>query len=359
MERNTMSKTNFLYWQLLLSVIAMALYYAFFRTLGFMSDGLSKLFLWSLVAVSIALGIAAAYRRKRNILSIITNILFPFEIYTALAYQAELRPIIIGALLAAIALSLAYSLPILLSKIRGKRRSVIFRRRIWQSVIGSRTIFSLCMTVVLACMSIPPMFGYWLDFSGTRSTDGTAGGDMSEEDFIDENMETICLLDDEAWQELSLQVRVDVLQTIADVEQRRLGVPYRFQVVALQMDEDMLGGYDATHGKIVINEDFLGSCTGFDAVETIAHEAHHGYERCQVALYEQLDEETRQLKMFDRIRLYRDEFASYASGSTGDFSEYWFQACESDCRDYAEDAVSWYQGMIEYWYWLKEIGGES
>ena len=56
-------------------------------------------------------------------------------------------------------------------------------------------------------------------------------------------MDTILLLQEDEWEKLSAQERLDVLQTVANIEQRYLGLPNELNVGVANLDADILGYY--------------------------------------------------------------------------------------------------------------------
>ena len=70
-------------------------------------------------------------------------------------------------------------------------------------------------------------------------------------------MDTILLLQEDEWEKLSAQERLDVLQAVANIEQRYLGLPNELNVGVANLDADILGYYtDKTH-EIIVSADSL------------------------------------------------------------------------------------------------------
>lgn len=161
------------------------------------------------------------------------------------------------------------------------------------------------------------------------------------EQSLSNNMETIARLREDAWGSLTVQERLDVLQTVANIEQRYLGLPNELNIGAANLDDGILGYYaDQTH-EIVLDMDSLLHGTSEEMLDTVCHEAYHSYQYRMADAFNEADESSKNLKMFRKANSYAREFENYVNGEK-DFCGYYDQDCESDARDYAEDAVEDY-----------------
>lgn len=82
---------------------------------------------------------------------------------------------------------------------------------------------------------------------------------------------------------------------------------------------------------------------GFDAVHDTVYEmardkAYHSYQHRLVNAYNTADENFKELRIYRAAAQYGQEFNNYTGGEY-DFCSYYYQYCETDARDYAEDAV--------------------
>ena len=163
---------------------------------------------------------------------------------------------------------------------------------------------------------------------------------------ISTNIDTILLLQEDQWEKLSAQEKLNVLQTVANIEATYLGLPHELNVTVEALDELTRGHYnDGTH-TIAIDADHLSESSAHDLVETIAHEAYHAYERRLVDLYYNAGSQERNLLLFGRIEEYRDNFDNYIDGDE-DLIGYATQAVELDSVKYAIAAVVDYYDAIE------------
>lgn len=97
-----------------------------------------------------------------------------------------------------------------------KKEAVIRKRRVRKSIESVRFIWSFCMSFIMIIPCMPAIFGSqttnWLLRSDHIDTE------LSGQTILD-NMESVCRLSDGIWKKLSLQGKMDVLQTILKIEQ--------------------------------------------------------------------------------------------------------------------------------------------
>ena len=208
----------------------------------------------------------------------------------------------------------------------------------------SKKIVGMSLALIMGISGASVLFGSSLLKSDVRPA---AKANLSEQT-IANNMDTILLLQEDEWAKLSAQERLNVLQTVANIEQRYLGLPNELNVGVANMDADTLGYYtDKTH-EIIVSADSLLYDSPWEVLDTICHEAYHSYQYRLVEALNSADESSKNLRIFRKAYTYADEFASYKDGSA-DFCGYYTQDCESDARDYAEDAVSdYYWRIMDY-----------
>lgn len=342
---NRMEKGSFLFQQLLWGIVAMVWYNnLLFRCAGNLTLFQSRLLLWALFAAGCVLGILREFRSSRNAFSIFCNLATGLGIYTAMAYS-DVHPAAAPVLLAvAGAASLLCMLQIWGQPIQsGKpnRRARLFRRRLGRSAAAAHSLLSLALSAEMILILVPTLFGAAILSASAEPTMAVQDGEQT----IAGNMQTLLLLQTDRWEELSLQQRLDVLQTAANIEQSYLGLPNELNVASDDMETSTSGYYeDATH-QIVVSLRDLKSAAPVDLLDTICHEACHSYQHRLAELYESVGEESRALRLFRNTQRYVDEFQDYQTGSE-DFDAYYSQACETDARVYAETRVDLYCEQI-------------
>ena len=284
---------------------------------------------------------------RRNESRIVYDLIAAVGIYTAIAYYS-VWPALVWIVLGISAATSLLGAGIIIGRgNRGKSKKTykILFRWIWQVARLLYAIFSLGFIMILAVFVVPVLIGNMLMWSATVPADSK----VVENYTLEKSMDTVLQLwDEESWAALPMQKQLDVLQTVANIETRYLGLPHELNVGTASTEEDVRGYYvDATH-EIVISIDAMQDEPPQELLETVCHEAYHGYEHSLVAAAEGLDEETMNLRWFRKIDSYAKEFQNYKDG-TDDWFGYYGQVCEEDARSYAEEAVQdYYSRMAEY-----------
>ncbi|MCR5143451.1 MAG: hypothetical protein K6C68_13180 [Ruminococcus sp.] len=187
--------------------------------------------------------------------------------------------------------------------------------------------------------------------SSTEKPKGTESG-YTVENYTDE----IKRLDDMTWYYLSTEEKLDLLQIIANIESNTLGLSNELNVGASNLEKDSLdygtfGTYnDLTH-SIIIDIQYLEQSDSMSCVELLCHEAYHSYEHDLVRVYQNLNEEDRQLSIFNDAPVYEYEF-DHPIIPDKDYEGYLDQLTESNARKYARDE------MIRYYVLVTDFKGE-
>ena len=343
-RRNTMEpweyRLDLLFW----STMAMFWYRSIlFRPAFALSNRQSKALLWGLVVVCVLTGYLLSRRTHRNGLNATTTVLFPFGVYAMLTYGRYFPKIALGALGVGGVLALAYGLWVFLSPIRRpEERRTILLRRTAVVLLGGRTILGACTMVMLGIAMATAMRGGVLLMPSQRAEDGYDG----TEDTISEHIEELLQLQPEVWDELPMAERMDLLQTVANIERTYLGVPHELWVGAAELEDGVQGRYNSVTNQIALSLDHLAEDDVDDVLDTVLHECYHAYQHSLVELYGQSPERYRDLQLFSAAQDYAEEMADYQHGDGDNFRAYYFQRMEQDARAYAEEGVADYRERI-------------
>lgn len=348
MRRNHMGPLEYLMELAFCGLMGMLWYRSIlFRPVLGWSSQHSRLLLWALLGLGMVVGVAVTFRRRRNWLSLLVIVLLPFEGYAILTYGRYFAALCTAALCTGGVLWSLYSLWVLSSPVRAPdRRKTIYRRRIQACLRGGCAVLALCATVVLAAGFHNAMEGGVLIRPTQRAQDGSGA---VEEDTIANHMETLCLLEEERWTGLSELERLDVLQVVANIERRYLGIPHEVPVGAGTLDEGTLGQYNPVTYQIVLSLDHLAEDDVEEVLDTVLHECYHAYQRAVVELYGESAGCYRDLMLFRAAQIYAQELGDYQNaGEDGEnFSGYYTQRFERDARIYAEESVADYYNRID------------
>ena len=341
-RRNTMERweyrLNLLFW----SIMGMFWYRTMlFRPALALSSQRSRALLWLLVLELVVIGHQLSQRTRRTGLNVALTVLFPFEVYTLLAYGPYF-PVLAGTTVGAgLLLSAGYALWVYRSPIRRpEERWTILLRRTAAVLLGGRSILAVCTLVVMGAAVASALRGGVVIRPDQRAQDSIHGG----EDTISNHIEEVCKLNSDTWETMSLEERMDLLQTIANIERNFLGVDHELPLGAGEMEEGTLGKYNPVTNQIVLSLDHLAEDDVFGVLDTVLHECYHAYQHSLVDLYGQSPERYRDLQLFDEAREYAEEMADYQSGE--DFTAYYTQRMERDARVYAAAGVNDYKDRI-------------
>ena len=341
---NTKGRCEFFFNQVWYGFLTWVWYrYLIFRCIGGHSLTESRFILLGLVLSGILIGSLLEFRHQRNGISVFINLTAGYGIYAVLTFFAFRKKMILIVLTAAAVLAFTYGLLVLCRRIRNRERyRQILARRIAKAGYSAAGFLCGGLMIVMVSLGMKALFGTGAVSSAVEPVAKT----NVQEQTIANNIETLCRLDEKVWNTLAAEEKLGVLQTVANIEQRYLGLPHELNVSADDMDKNTMGYYvDSTH-QIVVNLDELLYGTSFDLVKTVTHEAYHGYQHRLVEAYDEAGDDLKPLLIYYDASLYKSEFADYQDGSE-DFFAYYAQDCETDARIYSNDAVLDYFAAIE------------
>ena len=327
-----------------------------FRCLGYHSLKESKLILFGMILLCCTAGIFLQMKRQRNSISVLMNLLAGFGLYAVIVYFPIKRKFILISIAIAAVLAAACSILILCQKIKRKRKfKRILLRRVIKAGRVSRNLICISFAVIMLSIGINAVFGTALI---TPSSVAPAKRSNVEEQTISNNLDILRNLQEEKWSKLSVDEKLDVLQTIANIEQRYLGLPHELNVGAENLKEDLAGYYSDSEHLIVVSMDSLLNDTPYMLTNTIAHEAYHCLQHRMVDAYNEASDELKPLRLYNGASVYKEEFSDYVDGFK-DFCGYYLQKCEEDARRYAENAADEYFERLDEYIDLAEQNPDS
>lgn len=343
-KNNTYSKAGFVWAHIFWTAVSMIWYkHILFRCLDRTSLSSSKITLWLLITGICAFAIMLEFCDHRNGISIFANLTIAYGAYTALAYFQAKGTLIAVVLIIALILSLSFSALVLFRRFPRHRKlhSVVWKR-VTHSLCFSRFAFTGAFLVLFVALGFRAVWGESLFHASVQP----ASMDQVSQQTISNNIETVLQLQEDEWQKLSVDGKLNVLQVVANIEQRYLGIPFGVTVGAANLGEDELGTYnDRTH-EITIDLDCLLNEQARECLVVVCHEAYHCYQHCVVSVYNELDSKDKQLLLFYPAEVYTKEFQNYQDGSD-DILGYYLQRCEIDARAYGDSAADDYYAKID------------
>ena len=273
----------------------------------------------------------------------------PFGIYTAITYFTTSTLFIIVVVVASFIISVIYS-GILLTR-KNKHRSRVIQKRVFKNRI-SRCEYA--MTCIIAYAMIFLMVGIgWNSFWGTGIMPSSieAEGiveDIKNEDTMEANMDEVLKLFPTTWETLNTHERINVLQTVCNIEAHYLGLDYPITVQGDNLSQYNLGSYSDTQRLIRINLDHIENDTVEEVLSSLLHEVHHSYEYRLADVYNSILTDYRDLRLFKDAIHYSKEVDDYINPRE-DYYGYMSQHLELDSETYAELGVKEYYTRIEKW----------
>ncbi len=301
--------------------------------------------LWWLVGTLGAGGAALrAACRDRPLGGCVPNVMFPFGVYTVLAYRT-IRPALLTALsLLAGALCVIYTALILRKKSRrsGTRITAGKLRRV--CVGAQSTVAFFGAVAMMACFLGSSRVSYSMTNSEVAPITGTQTG--SVESMLRGCREDIKRLDPNIWAALCVEDRSELLQIVANVEAARLGLPHGLKVVLRDRSEGTRASYQDSEHLIVVSTSVVENEPVEAAIQSVCHEAEHAYQHRLVDLYETA--EAPELLILQDARTYAGEFEAYVNGDdpNSTFEAYYDQRVEADARAAGRQGVERWKAWI-------------
>ena len=317
-----------------------------FRRIPDCSDEQSILVLWLLLAFFVILGFLFTAPTHRNTVNLVITLLIPYEVYATISLGKYFLPGIYCSAAIGAVLSILLALWVLLTPIKqtaNRKRTVL--RRLYQTAVNTRVVVPTCMSSILVFCAITQLNGgIPVAMNVSPSIDESV-----ESDTIANHIETLCLLRTETWAGLSPEERLSVMQVVANIERRYLGLSSALVVKTDVLDADTFSTYENVTHQITIDIGHLENDPPGETLNSVAHECYHAYQHALVELYQDSNEEYRSLQIFNTAREYLDEYLDYADGGSTEqeFMEYYFQTVEMTARAYADDAVDEYFTKID------------
>lgn len=288
-------------------------------------------------------------RRRKNGWTATACFVFPFGLYTIMTYATTTAWLIKIVMITSVIVSLAYSCMLLTRKIKYRRKDV--RKRVLKTRI-SRCIYSVSCIMAAGMLSLMVSIG-WDGYFGTGliSSSIEAEGihkDIEVEDTLEANIDAVLKLWPATWEILNTNERIDVLQTVCNIESHYLGLSDPVTVQGDNLTVYTLGAYSDAQKLIRINLDHIENDPVEEVLSTLLHEIHHSYEHRLAEVCSSVASEYRNLRLFKDATHYSQEVDDYINPRE-DYYGYMSQHLEMDSETYAE------MGVIEYYRRIEEL----
>ncbi len=271
-------------------------------------------------------------------------------IYTMLAYRVYMPGHVKASAVIFIVLSLPYLILVIhtiysLRRNRTKELGVNFRvvscKKILIVILVLAALASLFTLVPVAYKTITGQPMYLPDVKAASA---------SEQYRLSDYTEKIAAAGTDDWRTLSTKEKLDVLQTVANLERTSLGINHELNVGSEYMEnaERTVANYSVVRHEIVINQKFLESeADGYKMIGTVCHEAYHAYSYQLIELYEKVSDDDRRLMCFRKTEQYIKEFSEYKDAYSYGYDAYAAQRVESDANEHAASSLLVYTRAIQ------------
>lgn len=219
------------------------------------------------------------------------------------------------------------------------------------SYVGRWLIF-----IILFCVVIPFAVGRSSVGIINASLKPAGNSDASSDQTMENSMDTLLLLQESEWKDLPVDERLDVLQTVVNIEKNNLGMSTDLNLRAASLKQGLSGYYSDSRQEIVVNLETLKDAAAQEMLEVVCHEVRHGYQHRLVDAFRSVDDAYKELSVFSDAKVYEEELSNYIDGNGGkdEMWDYYQQDVERDARNYAESCVEKYFVRINVY-----IEGES
>lgn len=338
---NTMGKMEYVAYNFVWVLLFTTMYrFVLFSPVFGLSPQLSVGIFYLMDILGVIFGILITVKHRRNYVSMMTNQFFPLGIYCLLSFGG-LIPGRIGIYIAiALGLALVYS-GLMVAAYHFSKPLIPLKKCVEACLLGSRTLATLVLTVLIFSLGNTMLKGEsFVELPAQMVVPPSEEG-ITAETCID----TVLLLQEEYWSELDVSQRLGVLQTIANIETKHLGIP-EVRVIVEPISETTWGQYRHSDKTVIVDSGRIASEDGIDLCEVVCHEARHAYQFYQVNLYDQLAPQYQNLRLFNDAAQFSYEYKNYQSARE-DYTAYYNQLCERDSRYYAMLQVDAYLKCID------------
>jgi energy-converting hydrogenase Eha subunit C len=317
-----MSKTSFVLKHILIGAVVCYTIYAVYLTrlqLPFgwriLSWGESVWLLASSFLVLTYLGIIATIDRRRNSESIFINILLSTGLVCAIMAQSYYPIPVAAAFVLCAVLVVFYSVKVMTHKLPAGGGSLdIIIRRMGKVVHMSRHLAATAVILCIALLFSVLIFGAGASYAPNIMPDHLVV--PTDNSLIKTNYVSIRKINEPFWSGLSDREKLDVLQSVANVEATYLGLPGAISIKSGALPLKTAGEYCHKARTIEISRDFLQS-SARDCLILVLKFSYLSYQHSLSEAYGAMDEQFRDLRLFGHIDVFYSEFSEYSMSADG------------------------------------------
>ena len=253
----------------------------------------------------------------------------PYGVYTFVCYRKLLHSQIIVSLFFALTVTIIYAVISAYRLIRRNRSRSTAVKTAMKALVLFLCCVCLCASVIMFYLGFRVATGNNL----YDSRNAPAAAKPISYDISGDNNGIGCF-QKKKWESLSIAQKVCAAQTICDIEAEHLGLPTKLILGISVMADGKAAYYRDDTMSVYININFFEKADPVSVLKTICHEVYHSYQHRLLDAYENADESTKNLIIYEKARVYINEFKNYVN-CTENVKKYSEQQCEKDCDEYA------------------------
>ena len=313
MKKNTMDSIDYIQdYAFAGEMCLLAYYYTVFVSLQGCTAPQSLLILEVALLCGLVVDLLPVFRIPKCGWSILTTMFFLLGGYTFVTYYRNNPVLYLGILAAAVVMAIGYAVW------RFPRKSSMGVKAV-AAVAG--IFFILCSAAI---KYIPQAENV---LYRTVYTDADA---------LDAHIEELQNLKPENYAALTVDEKIQLLQVVADIEGRYLGLDTRIRIGCSNLKEDVLGYYKDSTKEIQIDTEYLDS-EPREVICLLCHEMYHAAQQQYARIYDKLSQDEKKSYFLTEAAEYAEELKHYKNGEEGgayEYFSYYSQTLEREARAY-------------------------
>lgn len=330
MKKNTMDSIDYIQnYAFAGEMCLLAYYYTVFVSLQGYTVTQSLLFLEAALLCGLVVDLLPVLRIVRNGWSILATMFFLLGGYTFVTYYRNNPGLYLGILAVAAVVTIGYPVWVFTRKKNAEaERQKRFRIRMRNSSMGVKAVAAVAGIFFILCSAaikyIPQAENVLYK---TVYTDADA---------LEAHIEELQSLKPENYATLTVDEKIQLLQVVADIEGRYLGLDTRITVGCSELKEDVLGYYKDSTKEIQIDTEYLDS-EPREVISLLCHEMYHAAQHEYARIYDKLSQDEKKSYFLTEAAEYAEELKHYKNGEEGGVHEYfayYTQTLEREARAY-------------------------
>ena len=333
-------------------------YSLFFMTIGDTSILQSNLILLGIQVVLFVINLIITIKWDKNLKNVIFTMLVGYTVYTYLVYAKYMPKVFWGCGIGAGVAIILYGMYVYCRKIPSQCiPKKVHKLRTRRFYVGIKDIVAVTGIVLMIVVCVQKFMVGALMASSPDVQNVEV--DEAEEYFLD-NIDMLLKLEQEDWDKLDNQEKINILQAVVNYEAMTLGLEPNIVLYSSRLEKGVNGYCIYKDRVIYIDIDHLSDSSHEKVYQTVVHEIFHAAQGQYKDIYENLDESQKKLYFLRRAEQYSQEWDNYKSSSEDGYMEYYIQEMESDARAYS--IMAWYRMKTRlelYIYNEKKDGGNT